>query len=211
VALRRRARRLALRQPVLGGHLPTTHARSLYDEARSPHHAFCLEWDNKVAAMHGLDMAFPFMDRDLLSFLMSIPGEALTCNGIPRGLLREAMRGILPDTIANRTWKADFTHLVNDGMERDFPSLAHYLESGSAAITQGYLVESKMQALLTQYRGQLKTGTCEAAWTLGDMLGLELWLQIFIERSGSLHDVRTGAIQPAFHTSTTHRSVVPAC
>lgn len=211
VALRRRARRLALHQPVLGTHLSTVHARSLYDEARSPHHAFCLEWDNKVAAMHGLDMAFPFMDRDLLSFLMSIPGEALTCNGIPRGLLREAMRGILPDTIANRTWKADFTHLVNDGMERDFPSLAHYLESGSAAITQGYLVESKMQALLTQYRGQLKTGTCEAAWTLGDMLGLELWLQIFIERSGSLHDVRTGAIQPALHTSTTHRSVVPAC
>lgn len=196
-ALRHRARRLAFRQPVLGRHLPTTHARSLYDEARSPHHAFCLEWDNKVAAMHGLDMAFPFLDRDLLSFLMSIPGEALTCNGVPRGLLREAMRGILPDTIANRTWKADFTHLVNDGMARDFPSLAHYLESGAAAITQGYLVESKMRAVLTQYRGQLNSETCRAAWTLGDMLGLELWLQIFIAKSGLQHAAPVNALRQA--------------
>jgi asparagine synthase (glutamine-hydrolysing) len=194
-ALRRRARRLAFRQPVLGLHLPTAHARSLYDEARSPHHALCLEWDNKVAAMHGLDMAFPFLDRDLLSFLMSIPGEALTCNGVPRGLLREAMRGILPDTIANRTWKADFTHLVNDGMARDFPSLAHYLESGAAAVTQGYLVESKMRAALAQHRGQLNSGTCRAAWTLGDMLGLELWLQIFVAKSGLQPAAPTNALR----------------
>ncbi len=204
LALRRRARSLAFRQPVLGRHLPTMHARSLYDEARSPHHAFCMEWDNKVAAMHGLEMAFPFLDRDLLSFLMSIPGEVLTCNGIPRGLLREAMRGILPDTIANRTWKADFTHLVNDGMERDFPNLAHHLESGSAAITQGYLVESKMRAVLTQYRGQLKNGTCEAAWTLGDMLGLELWLQTFIEKSGLPYAAPASVLRQALGDTPAH-------
>jgi len=209
--LRRRARRHMLRQPLLGAHLPTMHARSLYDEARSPHHALCLEWDNKVAAMHGLDMAFPFLDRDLLSFLMSIPGEFLTCNGIPRGLLREAMHGILPDTIANRTWKADFTHLVNTGMEQDFPNLMHYLGAGSAIVTRGYLVEAKLQALLAQYRDQLRNGTCEAAWTLGDMLGLELWLQIFIEQSGAQHDARAGALQPVLHKTTTPPIAVPSC
>ena len=203
-ALRRRARRLAFHQPILGGHLPTAHARSLYDEARSPHHAFCLEWDNKVAAMHGMEMAFPFLDRDLLSFLMSIPGEALTCHGVPRGLLREAMRGILPGTIANRTWKADFTHLVNEGMERDFPGLAHYLESESAAVAHGYLIESKRQALLAQYRDRLKDKTCAAAWTLGDMLGLELWLKIFIEQGGAPHAAPVNELRPAMNGAPAH-------
>jgi len=194
--LRRRARRHMLRQPLLGIHLPTVHARSLYDEARSPHHAFCLEWDNKVTAMHGLDMALPFLDRDFLSFLMNIPGEALTCHGIPKGLLRNALRGILPDTIADRRWKADFTHLVNAGMEQDFPTLARHLESGTAAVRRGYLNPSAIQALLSRYRDQLKNGTCEAAWTLGDMLALELWLQMFIEKVGAEHEPRPLARQP---------------
>lgn len=185
--LRRRARRQLLRQPLLGTHLPTAHARSLYDEARSPHHAFCLEWDNKVAAMHGLEMAFPFLDRDLLSFLMSIPGEAQTCHGIPKGLLREALRGILPDTIVNRRWKADFTHLVNAGMEQDFPRLAHHLEEGAAAVRRGYFDAQTIKTMLAHYRSQLENGTCTAAWTLGDMLGLELWLQIFVEKGGAWH------------------------
>jgi asparagine synthase (glutamine-hydrolysing) len=208
--LRRRARWHLLRQPLLGAHLPTVHARSLYDEARSPHHALCLEWDNKVAAMHGLETAFPFLDRDLLSFLMSIPGEILTCNGIPKGLLRKAMHGILPDTIANRTWKADFTHLVNGGMEQDFPNLMHYLGPESAAVKLGYLDARTMQTLLSEYRGQLKNGTCTAAWTLGDMLALELWLQLFIERSGA-HDARAGVLQPLLRNTTAHRIAVPSC
>ena len=92
--------------------LPTAHARSLYEQVRSSRHVFCMEWDNKVAAMHGLEMAFPFLDRDLVSFLMRIPGELQTWQGVPKGLLREALRDVLPEAIAQRNWKADFTDFL---------------------------------------------------------------------------------------------------
>ncbi len=52
---------------------------------------------------------------------MSIPGEMQTYRGVPKALLRHAMQGVLPEAIIRRTWKADFTHLVNEGMAQDFP------------------------------------------------------------------------------------------
>lgn len=180
-------------QPLLGTGMPTAHARSLYEEARSPYHVQCMEWNNKVAAMHGIEIACPFLDRDLLSFLMSIPGDVQTWKGIPKALLREAMRGILPEAIVNRRWKADFTHLVNEGMERDYPRLLECLESGSAAVKSGYVNRTLLQEQLHRLRGKIRgAATGEVAWALSDLLGLELWLQVFLEqqpaRDGSTPD-----------------------
>lgn len=167
-------------QPQLGIDLPTAHARSLYVEARSPYHVQCLEWNTKVAAMHGMDIAFPFLDRDLLTFLMGIPGDMQTWKGIPKALLREGMRGILPDAIADRKWKADFTHLVNEGMERDYQRFLDCLESGVAGEAWGYVDRARLQDQLKGLRGMMRTSaTCEVSWALTDLLGLELWLQVF--------------------------------
>ena len=178
----RHAFRHLFAQPRLGTGLPTAHARSLYVEARSPYHVQCLEWNTKVTAMHGMDIAFPFLDRDLLTFLMCIPGDMQTWNGIPKALLREGMRGILPDAIADRKWKADFTHLVNEGLERDFTQFLDCLESGGAAEAWGYVDRPRLREQLRELRGTIRTSaTCEVSWALTDLLGLELWLQVFFD------------------------------
>lgn len=146
-----------------------------------------MEWDNKVAAMHGCEIAFPFLDRDFIMFLMGIPGEIQTWKGVPKGLLREAMRGILPDAITERKWKANFSHLVNDGIQQDFPQLANYLGAESVAVQEGYLDRMATDTLLQDYRQQLSNNeTSEAAWALSDLLGLELWLRVFFGQSDML-------------------------
>lgn len=181
-AFRQRTRRSAWRSTLGYGGFATTHARSLYEEIRSSNHVLSMEWNDKVAAMHGLEMAFPFLDRDLLSFLMSIPGEVQTWKGVPKALLREAMRGLLPDAIVRRTWKADFTHLVNQGMERDFTEVVERLQADAVAVRLGYVNRDAMSAEL----GRLKDGLrghrdAQIAWALSDLLGLEMWLQVFFE------------------------------
>jgi hypothetical protein len=199
--IRRLARRHVPRQPILGTHLPTVHARSLYEEVRSSYQVRCMEWNNKIAAMHGLEMTFPFLDRDLLSFLMSIPGEIQTWKGVPKGLLREAMRGILPNPIINRTWKADFTQVVNEGMLLDYPQLLHHLESDPAAVRWDYLDGKVMSALLPSFQRQLHGRTAEAAWALSDLLGLELWLRVFFERNSERYGLLAGEQEPVILAS----------
>jgi asparagine synthase (glutamine-hydrolysing) len=145
-----------------------------------------MEWNNKVAAMHGLEMAFPFLDRDLISFLMAIPGEVSTHQGVPKALLREGMRGVVPKTILKRRWKADFTSLVNEGLDKAYPRLIQNLDRGRS-VELGYLKGEVLKAKLVSFRGQLKGPSSETAWALSDLLGLEIWLQTFFSQEGSLY------------------------
>ena len=52
-----------------------------------------------------MELALPFLDRDLVGFLMAVPGEYTSFGGVPRAILREAMRGVIPDTVVERRWK----------------------------------------------------------------------------------------------------------
>lgn len=188
---RRAARLRTTPQRVIRTTFPTLHSQSLYEEARSHRHVQCMEWNNKVASVHGLEMAFPFLDRDLLSFLMSIPGEMQTWNGVPKALLREAMRGVLPEAIVHRTWKADFTHHVNEGMQRDYPQLVHCLLAGGLAVQRGYLKENVLRKKLIRLQTRIQGPTCEIAWRLSALVGLELWLQVFDGKNTDDHRAHT--------------------
>ncbi len=198
-ALHRRACQCAWKRGGNGWTPSSAHARSLYETARSTHHVHCMEWENKVASMHGMEMAFPFLDRDLLSFLMAIPGEVLTPNGIPKGLLRAAMAGVLPEAILLRRGKADFTHLVNEAVEHDFPWIVRTVESEGEAVKRGYVSRDVLKKSLDRLEGRIQGATCEVAWTLSDLLGLELWLRAFFCRKGSgdVRDVeQSSGLQP---------------
>jgi asparagine synthase (glutamine-hydrolysing) len=156
----------------------TAHAGSLYRAARSRYHALCMDWNNKVAASHGLEMAFPFLDRDLIAFLMAVPGEMVGWGGVPKGLLREALRDVLPAAIAQRASKADFTSLANEAMARDHAEVVRCLEAGGAAVAFGYVRREALDEIARR-RPSADESTCTLSWALKDLLTLELWLQLF--------------------------------
>ena len=181
-SFRRRALRLANRPVWLGDGFHSVHARSLYLEARSKYHVHCMEWNNKIAALHGLDAAFPFLDRDLIAFLMAVPGEIQNRDGVPRALLRDAMGGILPEPVRARTWKADFTAAANSGTGRDLGQVWARLSRGSLAARLGYLDEPRLAAALPGLAAELEGPECLATWDLTDLFALEVWLEVFLGR-----------------------------
>jgi len=157
----------------------TAHARAIYNEARSSYHVLCMEWNNKVAAMHGMEKAFPFLDRDLIAFLMSIPGEMQTWQGMHKALLREVMHGVLPIPIVERRGKADFTALGNAGTEREYPQLLQCIEEDGMAARSGYVKGDVAKKELARLQSIVTGDNSLLAWSLCDLLGLELWLQVF--------------------------------
>ncbi len=103
LARRVRRSRPAVRRP----RCATAHARDVYQLVRAKAHRLQFEADEKLAAGFAIESVTPFLDLDVVAFLMSIPGEMQTHNGVPRALLRDAMRGIVPEPILQRRWRAD--------------------------------------------------------------------------------------------------------
>ncbi len=97
--LKRRQRRAA--HPRFG----SAHARCLYEAVRAKSRRLQFELDEKLMAGCGIETATPFLDRAVIAFLMAIPGEIQNRDGVPRMILREAMRGLVPDPILVRRWR----------------------------------------------------------------------------------------------------------
>lgn len=78
---------------------------------------------DKAAATAGIEPRYPFWDKDLLEFCLSLhPSEKLS-NGWSRLVLRKAMQDILPPRIQWRTDKIDFRENLVGGMLRNHEPL----------------------------------------------------------------------------------------
>jgi asparagine synthase (glutamine-hydrolysing) len=178
-AFSQRATEPEWRQSIPAQSRGSAHAQSLYREVRNSYHVLCMESNDKAAAMYGLEMAFPFLDRDLLSFLMAVPGDMQTWKGIPKAFLRQGLRHIVPEPILARRGKADFTDLMNEGMERDLSEMTRCLRSPGLAVQWGYVKRDATNTELNRLKGRIGGPDSTVAWTLQELLSLELWLQVF--------------------------------
>lgn len=167
----------------------TAHAKSLYDEIKSSYNVLRWERANKGASIYGIEYAYPFLDQDLVSYLTAIPGEMQTWKGVPKGILREAMRGVLPTKILERRWKADGTDLFNDRVAHDFPRMVRYLQRSGMAVSLGYVDEKILSRELTRLSDKIRGPDCLVGWTLCDLLGLEIWLQVFFGKKTMLKEL----------------------
>ncbi len=157
----------------------TAHSKSLQRKIKSRYNIFLREWINKVASVYGVEFAFPFLDQDLVSYLLATPGEVQMWEGVPKGILRKAMHGVLPTRILERRWKGDGTDLLNDRVARDFPKMLQYFQSDGMAAGFGYVDEKILSSQLIRLGNKIQRPDCLASWALCDLLGLELWLRAF--------------------------------
>jgi len=70
---------------------------------------FGMEMVAKGSASFGLEARYPFLDRRVIDFSLSLPSDQKLSNGWPRVILRRAMEGILPPQIQWRFGKADLS------------------------------------------------------------------------------------------------------
>ena len=153
------------------------HAKTCYEFLSGRRRVNSVEADNKIGSSQALEIAYPFMDADLIEFLLAIPGRVINWKGKPKGLFREAMKGILPESIRLRKWKADFTALHNDAAMSELASFQKNLGPGCSAITKGYMDPIGLQRELPNRRFDRKSILPAAQVTAA--IGLELWLRAF--------------------------------
>lgn len=150
----------------------------------------CLRAENRQAAAFGLDNFLPFLDYRLIEFMFRIPATLKIKDGVTKYLLREAMRGTLPEETRTRVKKTGWN------------APAHVWFSGKKLEPVLDLIRSKSFG----ERGIYKAGEVERIikehdeivssekpaenhmMFLWQLINLELWLQ-------DLASVGTGAVK----------------
>ncbi|MEX0890921.1 MAG: asparagine synthase-related protein [Gemmatimonadota bacterium] len=157
----------------------SSHGAAVLEAVRLPFNTLRMEWGVKGCAAHGLTLLPPFADEDLLVFLAGLPGTAAAPQGVPRGILRDGLRGIVPDAILARRDKGNATGLFHAAMAGAAEPLARLLSHG-AAVRAGYLDTAGLDAELARLHAASEIGRTRAAAPLLAALGLELWLRAFV-------------------------------
>lgn len=102
----------AWRQTISG--TAPTEREAHYRMLSHPMHAFGLEVHDSAAAAFAVEKRYPFWDRRLAEFCLSLPSTQKLNRGRTRVVMRRAMEGVLPPAVQ---WRDDKTNFV--------PSLAY--------------------------------------------------------------------------------------
>jgi asparagine synthase (glutamine-hydrolysing) len=169
----------------------SAHAQQYYRHATAGHYVSNVRCMNAAGLMHGVDVWYPFRDRDLVAFLMAIPGEVVNRGGVPKGLLRHALTGMLPEAIRNRRWKADFTAVYNRGATREHANVARLLSRDCLSVRAGLVDGNVVEASLATFATTLsRDASGLSSRQLTGLAGLELWLRYFFGNGTSSPDIK---------------------
>lgn len=137
---------------------------------------------DRMSMANSLEVRVPFADYRLVEYAFNIPNDIKFYNGREKGLLREALRGILPDDIIDRkkspypkTHHIDYTNAVQNWMKE-------IMSNNNAPIYQlidkekvNEIVESGGKSFKKPWYGQLMTGPQLIAY----FIQLNIWMEEF--------------------------------
>lgn len=95
----------------------------LFHESTPP----ILHEDDLNAMYYSIENRSPFLDRELFEFSMTIPTRHLIKDGKAKAVLREAMRGIVPDSIIDNRRKVGFNAPIFSYLDRADPVVKDYI------------------------------------------------------------------------------------
>ena len=147
------------------------------------------EMVERSSAAFGLEIRCPFYDRRLIEFCFAIPEEQRRRPGWTKFVMRNAMRGLLPDVVRTRLTKANFSESFFSALRR--PDVKDLFSAPLRIESMGWVDGKQVREA---YRGtfqalaDLGINSREAyryLWPLWAALGLELWLNHAILRETS--------------------------
>lgn len=124
-------------------------------------------WEQSTA-----DKTYPFLDRPLVEFLMSIPFEQKLRPHETRSLMRRALKDLLPEKVLQRRSKGIVGETLCRGLAEQWPTLEPLL-ADARVCSRGYVDAKSFRWALDLARHGRKLETS----TLLKTIALEIWLR----------------------------------
>ncbi len=183
-------RRSGLRERTLselkaGAHVPGFARREFYQmfavDAFQPH---AQEMVERSSAAFGLEIRCPFYDRRLIEFCFAVPEDQRRRPGQTKFVMRNAMRGLLPETVRQRLTKANFSEPFFRALQR--PDVKELFSRPLRIESMGWVDGKQLrEAYWGTFEALAELGMNSRAayhylWPLWAAVGLELWLNHII-------------------------------
>ena len=133
---------------------------------------------DRGAMAHGVEARVPFLDHELVELVARIPPRLTAQGPMEKSILREALRGALPEEVRRRR-KAGLGVPFESWMAAPLPAFAEELLSERRLRDKGYFEPRVVRQLLREQReGRRRLGAVLMA-----VLGVQLWDEIFLRAS----------------------------
>jgi asparagine synthase (glutamine-hydrolysing) len=148
-------------------------ARELFRQSFHTSLPGLLRYADRNSMAHSREVRLPFLDRRVAEFAFSLPPDFIYRDGATKAILREAVRGIVPDLILNRRDKVGYeTPQVQWLSEPAFVERIRDVLLDSSARTRGIYVSDLIEHDSRKGRWRDPQGIFRA-------LNLELWFRTF--------------------------------
>ena len=147
---------------------------TLYESFHSGWVAHGVDIFDRSTARFEIEERHPFHDRRLYEFLMALPDDQRARDFQRKYILRNAMRGLVPDSVLARRDKADFSILFIQALERIGGE--HFFDSMSLE-SAGWVDRAEFQRT---YRRRSENYLDTNIWPLWTTFALELWYRLLV-------------------------------
>jgi asparagine synthase (glutamine-hydrolysing) len=136
---------------------------------------------DRCAMAYGVEARVPFLDHELVELIAQIPADLNAQGPGEKAILREALRGVLPEEIRRRP-KVGMGALHEAWMSAPLPAYAEELLSERRLREKGYFEPRAVHQLLCEQReGRRKLGAVLMA-----VLGVQLWDETFVRANAAV-------------------------
>ena len=138
-----------------------------------------LDRKDRMSMYSGLEVRVPFCDHRIAEYLYHVPWQWKDLNGVEKGLLREAVRGWLPDEVRLRK-KSPYPKTHNPAyLEAVSERLRGLLAEGSSPMFD-LVRKDRLESLLTDTRAQPWYGQLMTTpQTIAYFLQLDYWMRTY--------------------------------
>ncbi len=140
------------------------------------------------ASYAGIDWRFPFYDRRLIDFLLSVPPLYMFRDGFSRCLIRGYMKGLLPEKIRHRTTKCHLGDIQERGIQEKEICRVQELINDSRAVEMGLVNPDALKKAWDS----CWNGEEYPARPLVRFLCAEAWLRYYDRKYGLPHRAEAG-------------------
>ncbi|HEX5586574.1 MAG TPA: asparagine synthase (glutamine-hydrolyzing) [Acidimicrobiia bacterium] len=139
-----------------------------------------LRYEDRNSMAFSMESRLPFLDQELVDWVLRLPSEALVERGWSRAILREGLRGVLTEKVRTRRWKVGFTTPETRWLRARRATVQGLFRSPQFCVRPYWDADA-----LASTFDRFCAGEVEPSQIFWRAINTEVWLRVFFDADGA--------------------------